>query len=287
MTLVRLSVMLAALMMVAALASFGAYSGAQQDPANQNANSNVNTSPQNSNSNTTPRANSNTKPPVPPNANTVEMTPQAPGQPVPSTTPQDPAPVSKETASPTVPMSPSEQTDLSGTYAGTFDCAEAGLTGDTTLTVTGNQFTTADGKSGRIVATTTHGYTSVALQFGEAAAATTPGAPASAPMILSLRARKKGERLTLMSVPGSRHQCSFTPAAATARKRRTSKPADAVPAATGVEAASPAEAVPTGTTPATPATPPRRSTRRPSPNVNANSNVNSNSNPVPTPSPEK
>ena len=41
----------------------------------------------------------------------------------------------------------------------------AGLTGDTTLTINGNEFTTADGKTGRIVASTTGGYTAVALQM--------------------------------------------------------------------------------------------------------------------------
>src|SRR6478609_9452027 len=65
---------------------------------------------------------------------------------------------------------PTEQTDLSGTYAGSFNCDALGLSGDTTLTITGNQFTTADGKTGRIVASTTRGYTAVALQLGETAA---------------------------------------------------------------------------------------------------------------------
>ena len=56
------------------------------------------------------------------------------------------------------------QTDLSGTYTGTFRCEAAGLTGDTTLTINGNEFTTTDGKTGRIVASTTGGYTAVALR---------------------------------------------------------------------------------------------------------------------------
>src|SRR5258705_4312828 len=33
----------------------------------------------------------------------------------------------------------SEQSDLSGTYAGTFNCEDAGINGETTLTITGNQ----------------------------------------------------------------------------------------------------------------------------------------------------
>src|SRR5918996_5117876 len=75
----------------------------------------------------------------------------------------------------------SNQTDLSGTYTGTFNCEALGLTGDTTLTITGNEFTTADGKSGRIVASTTGGYTAVAFQMS-GAEATAPTTPAIAPI---------------------------------------------------------------------------------------------------------
>src|SRR5215217_496475 len=96
------------------------------------------------------------------------------------------------------------QTDLSGTYTGVFRCDAAGLTGDTTLTINGNEFTTADGKTGRIVASTTGGYTAVALQLN----ATDPKAP---PQVVSLRARKSGTRLTLMPVSGTAagQRCSF------------------------------------------------------------------------------
>jgi hypothetical protein len=59
------------------------------------------------------------------------------------------------------------QVDLSGTYTGTFDCEPAGLMGESTLTITGNQFTTADGKTGRIVVSPSGGYTAVAFQVGE------------------------------------------------------------------------------------------------------------------------
>ncbi len=84
----------------------------------------------------------------------------------------------------------STQTDLSGTYAGTFNCESAGLMGDTTLTITGNQFTTADGKSGRIVASTSGGYTAVAFQLGESPTGAT-AASTTQPQIISLRARKR------------------------------------------------------------------------------------------------
>src|SRR5689334_23464882 len=80
------------------------------------------------------------------------------------------------------------QVDLSGTYAGTFNCEAAGMVGDTTLTINGNEFTTADGKSGRITASKTAGYTAVALQVNGADATT-------APTIISLRARKSGSKL--------------------------------------------------------------------------------------------
>src|SRR5687767_8634885 len=156
--------------------------------------------------------------------------------------------------------SPTEQTDLSGTYAGTFTCDALGLSGDTTLTITGNQFTTADGKSGRIVASTTRGYTAVALQTGELAtgASTTPAATATAPTIVSMRARKSGDRLTLTSVPGATMQCSFRPARNVARGRRSRQ---RTPAATGTEVSNPA-AMPT---PAAQPTPDPSQTPSPSP----------------------
>ena len=77
---------------------------------------------------------------------------------------QDPAPQNPSqvrTDPPTVAANNTVQTDLSGTYTGTFNCEPLGLSGPTTLTITGNEFTTADGKSGRIVASTTGGYTAV------------------------------------------------------------------------------------------------------------------------------
>jgi hypothetical protein len=104
---------------------------------------------------------------------------------------------------------PTEQTDLSGTYKGTFDCADAGVSGETTLTVTGNQFSLADGKSGRIMAATTRGYTGVAMQFGELTMPTGMQAAGAPPTIVSMRARKSGSRLTLTPVSGEKHVCSF------------------------------------------------------------------------------
>jgi hypothetical protein len=174
----------------------------------------------------------------------------------------------------------SEQTDLSGTYAGTFECGDAGLTGPTTLTVTGNQFTTADGKSGRIVATTTRGYTGVAMQFGEVVmpAPGQPGGPP--PTIVSMRAKKAGDRLMLTTVPGASHVCSFTPAGAVGRTRHRRAPV-VVPSLTA-EPAIPIPDISTGPVtpaePATPAKPSRRRGRRGTRTTNMNSNTNSNDN---------
>ena len=149
------------------------------------------------------------------------------------------------------------QTDLSGAYTGTFNCDVLGLTGPTTLTITGNDFTTADGKTGRIVASTTGGYTAVALQL-----TATGTDPATAPKVVSLRGRKSGSRLTLTSVGGAGEKCSFVPGRGVARGRRNQP---ATPDATGTEVANPS-AVPT-TTP----------TESPMPEQNPS--------PVPTPTP--
>ena len=154
-----------------------------------------------------------------------------------------------------------EQTDLSGTYTGNFNCDDIGLTGDTTLTINGNQFTTGDGKTGRIVASTTRGYTAVALQAGDTGTPTA-GMSATAPPVISLRARKNGDRLTLMPVAGSTRTCSFTPSRTVASKRRSQRAPQPVPAATGTEVTSPAEAGPTPADVTTPRTPARGKTRR-------------------------
>lgn len=182
----------------------------------------------------------------------------------------------------TMPATQSTQTDLSGTYAGTWNCESAGLMGDTTLTITGNQFTTADGKSGRIVASSTGGYTAVALQLGDttpAATGGTTGGATTTPQIISLRARKSGDRLTLMSVPGSVTKCTFTPARAVARGRRNQR----TPAATGTEVANPAN-VPVPTTSPT-ENPIPEQTPSPSPSPTASPSPEASPEPNPSPAP--
>jgi len=151
--------------------------------------------------------------------------------------------------------SAAEQTDLSGTYSGVMNCPDASMTGDTTLTVTGNKFTLSDGRSGTISAATTHGYTAVAMRFDDAATAGAMAGQASTgtPRTLSFRGRKTGDRLTLSPVPGGA-ECSFKPAGSMARSRKGKGSRRAMqPAPTGEQVTNPA-AAPTATeTPANPA----------------------------------
>ena len=175
-------------------------------------------------------------------------------------TPQTPAttttqPQTKETKA---TKATTQQVDLSGTYAGNFNCDAAGLTGATTLTINGNEFTTSDGKTGRIVASRTRGYTAVALQMS---GATSP--------VISFRGKKSGNKLTLSPVAGSTQQCSFTTGAVAkgGGKQKT-------PAATGTEVSNPA------------ATPSPSPVPTPSPTPEASPSPQPTPTPQPTPSPE-
>jgi hypothetical protein len=174
---------------------------------------------------------------------------------------QDPAPqqTPTQTTTPTEKqtMPQTTQLDLSGTYAGTFANCE-GLNGDTTLTITGNQFTTADGKSGRIIASKTKGYTAVALQMSGA----------NSP-VMSFRGKKSGTKLTLSPVAGATSQCMFT----------TSKMAK-TPTATGTEVANP-----TTTTPSTTPSQSPSPTPSPSPEASPEPNPSPSGSPRPAPSP--
>lgn len=120
----------------------------------------------------------------------------------------------------TTPVQDSEQTDLSGTYTGTLACTGIPVTGEGTLTITGNQFTFtptggAGTANGRVASVTTRGYTAVAMQFGESVAPP-PGGTSTPPVIISLRARRAGDRLTLSGVPNTpTSDCSFSPAGGT------------------------------------------------------------------------
>ncbi|HXC70578.1 MAG TPA: hypothetical protein VN644_11410 [Pyrinomonadaceae bacterium] len=194
----------------------------------------------------------------------------------PQTPPQNPSDVRKDLPTATAQTT---QMDLSGTYAGTFNCDALGLTGDTTMTITGNDFTLADGRTGRIVTSKTGGYTAVALQLTPTTptGTTAPTAKGAAdtmttPTVVSMRARKSGKRLTLTSVGGTTMKCSFMPSRNVARNRRN----QTMPAATGTEVSNPA-------TPAT--TPPSTvPTESPSPMPSPESPIPSQT-PSPTPSP--
>ena len=120
-----------------------------------------------------------------------------------------------------------EQTDLSGTYTGKVDYSDAGLTGDATLTITGTNFTLAAGsatQSGRVTAVTTCGYTAATMMFGDLTPPTpSPNPPPALPAV-SLRVRRMGDRVTLMSVPGEKRTFSFSSAGSMKTMPRRHKP---------------------------------------------------------------
>jgi len=122
-----------------------------------------------------------------------------------------------------------EQTDLSGTYTGKVKHGtEAPM--DATLTITGNNFTMTSGSdthSGRITAVTTCGYTAVTIMMGDL----TPPPPGPNPpgphKAMSMRAKKVGDSLTLMTVPGEPEVASFTTGGSMKprpRRHRSKKP---------------------------------------------------------------
>ena len=152
------------------------------------------------------------------------------------------------------------QLDLSGTYMGTFANCE-GLNGATTLTITGDQFTTSDGKSGRIIASKTKGYTAVALQMSGA----------NSP-VMSFRGKKSGNKLTLSPVAGSTSQCMFT----------TSKSSASSSTATGTTVANPSTTTPSTTPSQNPSPSPS-----PSPEASPEPNPSPSGSPRPAPSPSE
>jgi hypothetical protein len=173
---------------------------------------------------------------------------------------QDPAPQQTPTQTTTPAekqtMPKTTQPDLSGAYAGTFANCE-GLNGDTTLTITGDQFTTSDGKSGRIIASKTKGYTAVALQMSGANS-----------KVMSFRGKKSGNKLTLSPVAGATSQCMFT----------TSK--SSASSATGTTVASPSTTTPSTTPSQNPSPSPS-----PSPEASPEPNPSPSGSPKPAPSP--
>lgn len=172
---------------------------------------------------------------------------------------QDPATPQTPTTTqmqPKTTMGQTSQVDLSGTYTGTFvNCDAAGLNGETTLTISGTEFTTADGKKGRVIASRTKGYTAVALQLSGA------GSP-----VMSFRGKKSGNKLTLTPIAGATQQCSFTTS-----KNAASMGTQTTPTAT--EVANPSTS---------PSTMPSQS---PSPSPTASPSPEASPEPEPNPSP--
>ena len=92
--------------------------------------------------------------------------------------------------------------DLSGTYTGTINYAEGGMTGDATLTLTSNTFTITAGsatQSGTLSARSWPGYTALSMRFGDTLPAT----------IISTRAWHRGNSLRIQSVGGESRAFTF------------------------------------------------------------------------------
>ena len=114
-----------------------------------------------------------------------------------------------------------EQTDLSGTYTGKVKHGDAPVQ-DATLTISGNSFTMTSGSDthpGRITAVTTCGYTAVTIMRGDGGTSE-PGKTSPPNKVISLRAKKIGNSLTLMSVPGEPEKVMFTSGGGAGRPRR-------------------------------------------------------------------
>jgi hypothetical protein len=109
--------------------------------------------------------------------------------------------------------------DLSGTYSGPLTLTGGHeMSGDATLTVTGNQFTLESGgmtHTGRVIAVTTRGYTGATLYFTDIT-----DARSNTPLAVSVRARRRGDQLTLEPVPGARNVMRFGSPGRRARGRR-------------------------------------------------------------------
>jgi hypothetical protein len=92
--------------------------------------------------------------------------------------------------------------DLSGTYTGTINYAEGGMTGEATLTLTSNTFTITAGSataSGTLSARSWPGYTALSMRFGDTLPAT----------IVSTRAWHRGNSLRIQSVSGESRAFTF------------------------------------------------------------------------------
>ncbi|MFL6210349.1 MAG: hypothetical protein ACJ74W_15945 [Pyrinomonadaceae bacterium] len=122
---------------------------------------------------------------------------------------------------------------LDGTYTGTINYPDGSMTGDATLTITGNNFTLESGgntQTGTLTTQSFPGQTAVSMRFGTELPA----------KILSLRAKKTGNGLMLMNTSGESHQFSFHSgggggAMGGGRRRRGSRRRSAAPPAPPAE----------------------------------------------------
>ena len=103
-----------------------------------------------------------------------------------------------------------EKVDLSGTYTGRLSTrggTDVG-SGPATLTITGESFTlTTEGganHSGKIYAVLTRGATSAALYFSSLTDSAT-----NTPVVYNVRARKRGDRLSLTPAPQTKARLTF------------------------------------------------------------------------------
>jgi hypothetical protein len=162
-----------------------------------------------------------------------------------------------------------EQADLSGNYTGKVNYPDASLTGDATLTITGNNFSLTAGsttQSGRVTAVTTCGYTGATMMFGDLTPPALSRNPPPALPAVSLRVRKVGDRVTLMTVPGEKRSFSFgTAGTGKPRPRKHRRKGKAK-----TDATAPAT---TTTTAAPPATTPKKPGRTSKPSKPANANM--------------
>lgn len=113
-----------------------------------------------------------------------------------------------------------EPADLSGTYTGKLQHGDD--VRDATLTISGNSLTMTSGSdshTGRITAVTTCGYTAVTIMMGDGGTSE-PGKTSPPNKVMSLRAKKVGDSLTLMSVPGEPDKVMFTSGGGAGRPRR-------------------------------------------------------------------
>ena len=170
---------------------------------------------------------------------------------------------------------PGQPANLDGTYTGTVNYPDGGLTGDGTLTITGNTFT-LNGQSGTLTAYEWPGYIAVSMRFGT-------DTPAK---IVSVRAKRSGSWLTLTSVAGEAHQFSFRGTSGATggtttggRRRRHGRRQGLAPPPPTAASTEPTTTEPT----ATPTTGRRRRGRRRGTNTNMNSNMGNNTNNSNTP----